>query len=578
MRCHYEVLGVTREASAEEITRAFRKAALRLHPDKNPDRAEEAAEEFKELRRAYEVLSDPHERKWYDDHREDILRGRDPLDAANESTGDSGTASRSERVASRATNLNLYAYFQPSAYFGYEDDEHGFCRVYGDVFDQLAQEEVDAGGARPPPFGSMTTEWRTVRRFYNSWENFVSAKSFAFADIWNPNEAPNRETRRAMERENRRERERARREFQTLVRELVAFVKKRDRRVLKHKEEEARREAEKMERQAQEQEQRGRMRALHAARLAAQLEEDLPNLDELLEHLEYAGAGAAEQDDEFEHANVSEDTEAPLIDGVQCLACKKQFKTFAQWKNHENSKKHRDRVRQFRRELCLARDEHAQVFRILGQSETAEDEMVDSDPSCGDGGQASLVTAAQHKESCFDAASADESLSDHLSSGGRLSGRASTTCASIMDAEWSRSAVVDSEDQLKSESHFVSDRGADKVRLGLCNDTDGEVSPRAFQQSDGSMDSGRPGESKATAPAFLVSGAASHPEEDDSPQRNKSRAKPRRRRAQTAKDRRHVAADETTKTAHACQTCHSVFSSRNALFRHIREQNHAQYR
>ncbi|KAF6004259.1 DnaJ sub C member 21 [Cyanidiococcus yangmingshanensis] len=539
MKC----LASAREATAEEITRAFRKAALRLHPDKNPDRAEEAAEEFKELRRAYEVLSDPHERKWYDDHREDILRGRDPLDAANESTGDAGMTNQ------------------------------GFCRVYGDVFDQLAQEEVDAGGARPPPFGSMTTEWRTVRRFYNSWENFVSAKSFAFADIWNPNEAPNRETRRAMERENRRERERARREFQTLVRELVAFVKKRDRRVLKHKEEEARREAEKMERQAQEQEQRGRMRALHAARLAAQLEEDLPNLDELLEHLEYAGAGAVEQDDEFEHANVSEDTEAPLIDGVQCLACKKQFKTFAQWKNHENSKKHRDRVRQFRRELCLARDEARPVRRqrMKGLIRTPVAEMAGGRHSSQQRNIRNPVLTLPQPMSHSRIICRVEADSQ---------AGASTTCASITDAEWSRSAVVDGDDELKSESHLVSDRGAEKVRLGLGNDTDGEVSPRAFQDSDGSMDSGRPGEANATTPACSVSGAAaaSHLEEDDSPQRNKSRAKTRRRRAQTAKDRRHVAADETTKTAHACQTCHSVFPSRNALFRHIREENHAQYR
>jgi DnaJ family protein A protein 5 len=46
-----------------------------LHPDKNIGRAEEAAEEFKELQHAYSILSDNNERAWYDSHRESILRG-----------------------------------------------------------------------------------------------------------------------------------------------------------------------------------------------------------------------------------------------------------------------------------------------------------------------------------------------------------------------------------------------------------------------------------------------------------------------------------------------------------------------
>jgi molecular chaperone DnaJ len=60
----YEVLGVARSASADQIKRAYRQKARELHPDTNPDPA--AAEQFKEVARAYEVLSDPDQRARYD--------------------------------------------------------------------------------------------------------------------------------------------------------------------------------------------------------------------------------------------------------------------------------------------------------------------------------------------------------------------------------------------------------------------------------------------------------------------------------------------------------------------------------
>ncbi|GJP31397.1 hypothetical protein CLOM_g21985 [Closterium sp. NIES-68] len=296
MRCHYEVLAVDRSASADEIKSAYRKLALQWHPDKNQNNVEHATAMFKQIQSAYEVLSDKHERAWYDGHRDSILRGDSHHHGENHSCEDE--------------DLDLWGYFSASAYSGYGDTGEGFYAVYAEVFDEIFEKEVAAARRAAkkgeeiemsaPPLGKRDSSAADVSAFFKFWQSFVSVRDFAWKDQYNLNEAPNRRVRRLMEEENAKLRRRAKREFNEAVRQLAAFVKKRDPRV--------------KEQQAE------------ARRVAAERE---------------AEAKRRREEERREKARRAQEYEEP----------DKVFRSMQQLANHERSKKHLERLEELRAEL-----------------------------------------------------------------------------------------------------------------------------------------------------------------------------------------------------------------------------------
>jgi len=217
MRCHYEVLGLEMECEQASIKTAYFKLAMKWHPDKNIGNEAEAEMKFKEINEAYEILSDPQERAWYDSHRDQILRGGD----GTEGDFDSG--------------FNVWPYFSRSCFQGFGDNEGGFYKIYAFVFKNLNDEDMQAATEKNPyslpPFGHSGSDWKDVNSFYLSWCDFASRKSFSWADKYKTSDGPNRQIRRIIEKENKKERDKIKKAYNELVRRLVKQVKMSDPRV-----------------------------------------------------------------------------------------------------------------------------------------------------------------------------------------------------------------------------------------------------------------------------------------------------------------------------------------------------------
>ena len=245
-KCLYEILGIQITIPAEEIRSAYRKLALKFHPDKvlhSGFSQEEATEQFREILGAYEVLSNPHKRSLYDilNHPSSCICSASPSGSSSySSVKESGSSSSAKKSGSSSYysakrygsssysgakkscsassakkctfDINFRPFFSSSVYAGYGDTLKGFYKVYGDLFQTLSQQEMKYAycmGAGPipdaaPVLGNLQTHYAQVCAFYNYWLGFSTVKDFSWVGVskLSSGRNPNRKTKRSIEKED----------------------------------------------------------------------------------------------------------------------------------------------------------------------------------------------------------------------------------------------------------------------------------------------------------------------------------------------------------------------------------------
>lgn len=113
-------MGCEKGADDKTLNKGYKKASLKWHPDKNKET--DTTEIFQQINEAYQCLSDPQSRAWYDQHRDQILKGKDP-DHMNEADED------------YFTKTKLKPYFNSSCYSGFDASApDNFYKVYDQLF------------------------------------------------------------------------------------------------------------------------------------------------------------------------------------------------------------------------------------------------------------------------------------------------------------------------------------------------------------------------------------------------------------------------------------------------------------
>ncbi|XP_059583551.1 dnaJ homolog subfamily B member 2 isoform X2 [Alligator mississippiensis] len=160
---YYELLGIPRSASADDIKKAYRRAALRWHPDKNPEEKDFAERRFKEIAEAYEVLSDQQKRDVYDRYGKEGLMG----------AGAGGPQADVGVPEFPFTFRSAYDVFRE--FFGGRDP---FAEFFDDV---LPFSEMRGPSSRPPGPGHFFSPFPASSDFFSS--SFGSDAGVGFRSV-----------------------------------------------------------------------------------------------------------------------------------------------------------------------------------------------------------------------------------------------------------------------------------------------------------------------------------------------------------------------------------------------------------
>ncbi|KAK4497462.1 hypothetical protein PRZ48_011913 [Zasmidium cellare] len=517
---YYVLLGVERTATEDEIKKAYRRKALELHPDRNYGNEENATRLFAEIQSAYEVLSDPQERAWYDSHESAILRGDDGGEA-DAPTYEDVRVTTADDLARMVSKFNRNVEFSdaPSGFFGYVRE----------TFEQLAKEEDIAASWEDveirdyPSFGHKDDDYGdVVKHFYAAWSSFSTVKSFSWRDKYRLSEAPDRWYRRRMEQENQRLRKEGKQEFNEAVRSLVAFIRKRDPRYVPNTQSEAERAKTLRDAAAA---QAARARAVNAAKLAT---EELP---------EWTKVREPEELEESEEEEVEEEV-------FECVACNKTFKSERQWEAHEKSKKHQKAVKTLQHKM-RKQNAHLNLDESGTESGAVTPDVDEDEEEVLDDLAAEVEEHEAETNGKQDDGDDDDDDLDELEN--------------------------DEDDDDKSDD-------LPKDETAKPKDTDATQEKSASQSDEPSNSEDEDYASRETIQARMAS-ASLEPSSKEDPEDDSQPSKPKLGKAAQKRAKKAAAAaaagQQAEAAGHRCQVCNEEFSSRTKLFQHVEAEGHA---
>ncbi|CAN8260011.1 unnamed protein product [Cochlearia groenlandica] len=158
---YYKVLQVDRNAKDEDLKKAYRKLAMKWHPDKNPNNKKEAESKFKQISEAYDVLSDPQKRAIYDQYGEEGLNSQAPPPGSGGFSGGSEGGGASFRFNGRSADDIFSEFFGFSRPFG---DSRGAGPSSGVRFAEDVFASYRSGAGEPAPSNAPQKKSAPIER------------------------------------------------------------------------------------------------------------------------------------------------------------------------------------------------------------------------------------------------------------------------------------------------------------------------------------------------------------------------------------------------------------------------------